>query len=73
MDKLRLKRPVEAATSEIIEKVHDMILNDRRVKVREIAAVVGISYEVCPESIGPIFIFPSHSVRATFAGHERQQ
>ena len=30
-------------------------------------------YEVCPESIGPTFIFPRHSVRATSAGHERQQ
>ena len=26
--------------------------------------------EVCPESIGPTFISPRHSVRATSAGHE---
>ena len=30
-------------------------------------------YEVCPESIGPTFISPRHSVRATSAGHESQQ
>ena len=30
-------------------------------------------YEVCPESIGHTFISPRHSVRATSAGHERQQ
>ena len=37
-------RPVEAATLEIIEKVHDMILNDRRVKVQTIFEAIGISY-----------------------------
>ena len=30
-------------------------------------------YGVCPESIGPTFISPRHSIRATFEGHERQQ
>ena len=30
-----LGRPIEAATSEIIDKVHDIVLTDRRVKVRE--------------------------------------
>ena len=30
-------------------------------------------YEVFPESIGPTFISPGHSVRATSAGHERKQ
>ena len=30
-------------------------------------------YEICPESIGPTFISPRHSVRATSAEHERQQ
>ena len=33
----------------------------------------GDLYEVCPESIGPTFISPRHSVRATSVGHERQQ
>ena len=31
-------------TPEIIKKVHDMILNHRRVKVREIVEAVGISH-----------------------------
>ena len=29
-------RPIEAATPKIIDKVHDIILTDRRVKVREL-------------------------------------
>ena len=31
----RSGRPIEAATPEIIDKVHDIVLIDRRVKVRE--------------------------------------
>ena len=45
-DEFRLERPVEVVTREIIEKVHDMILNDRRVKVREIVKAIGISYDM---------------------------
>ena len=30
-------------------------------------------YEVCPESIGPTFISPRHSVRTSSVGHEHQQ
>ena len=37
--------PKSATTSEIIEQVHDMVLDDRRVKVREIAETIGISKE----------------------------
>ena len=43
-DKPRSRRPVETAMPEIIEKVHDMILNDRRVKEREIVEAIGISH-----------------------------
>ena len=32
-----------------------------------------VVYEIRPKSIGPTFISPRHSVRATPAGHERQQ
>uniref|UniRef100_T1HY16 Uncharacterized protein n=1 Tax=Rhodnius prolixus TaxID=13249 RepID=T1HY16_RHOPR len=32
-------------TPEIIDKIHDMVMDDRRVKVREIASAVGISNE----------------------------
>jgi transposase len=38
-------RPKSATTPEIIEQVHDMILDDRRMKVREIAETIGISKE----------------------------
>jgi len=38
-------RPKSAATPEIIEQVHDMVLDDRRMKVREIAETIGISKE----------------------------
>ena len=34
-----------ATTPEIIEQVHDMLLDDRRMKVREIAETIGISKE----------------------------
>ena len=38
-------RPVEATTPEIVDKIHDMVMDDRRVKVHEIASAVGISSE----------------------------
>jgi histone-lysine N-methyltransferase SETMAR len=37
--------PKSATTPEIIEQVHDMILDDRRMTVREIAETIGISKE----------------------------
>ena len=36
--------PIEAAKPEIIDKVHDIVLTDRRVKVRELVEVTGISH-----------------------------
>jgi len=44
-DAKRSGRPVEVTTPEIIDKIHDMVMDDRRVKVREIASAVGISNE----------------------------
>jgi transposase len=38
-------RPKSATTAEIIEQVHDMVLDDRRMKVREIAETIDISKE----------------------------
>jgi len=38
-------RPKSATTPEIIEQVHDMVLDDRRMKVCEIAETIGISKE----------------------------
>jgi histone-lysine N-methyltransferase SETMAR len=35
-------RPKSATTPEIIEQVHDMVLDDRRMKLREIAEAIGI-------------------------------
>jgi len=37
--------PKSATTPEILEQVHDMVLDDRRMKVREIAETIGISKE----------------------------
>jgi len=34
-------RPKSATTPEIIEQVHDTVLDDRRMKVREIAETIG--------------------------------
>jgi len=39
----RSERPKTATTPENIAKVHDMLLDDRRVKVREIGNAIGIS------------------------------
>jgi transposase len=36
-------RPKSATTPEIIEQVHDMVLDDRQMKVREISEIIGIS------------------------------
>ncbi|XP_018308488.1 histone-lysine N-methyltransferase SETMAR-like [Mycetomoellerius zeteki] len=37
-------RLADVVTEEIVEKVHDMILADRRTKVREVAEAIGVSY-----------------------------
>ena len=44
-DDSREGRPKIATTPEIIQQVHDMVLDDRRVKVKEIADILGISKE----------------------------
>ena len=44
-DSPREGRPKSATTPEIIEQMHDMLSDDRRMKVREIAETVGISKE----------------------------
>jgi transposase len=36
-------RPKSATPPEIIEQVHDMVLDDRQIKVREITETIGIS------------------------------
>ncbi|XP_033217657.1 histone-lysine N-methyltransferase SETMAR-like, partial [Belonocnema kinseyi] len=41
----RSGRPKEVTTPENVEKIHDMMLNDPKVKLREVANAVGISLE----------------------------
>jgi histone-lysine N-methyltransferase SETMAR len=41
-DDPREGRPKSATTPEIFEQVHDMLLDDRRMKMREIAETIGI-------------------------------
>ncbi|GBP28527.1 Histone-lysine N-methyltransferase SETMAR [Eumeta japonica] len=44
-DAERSGRPKEVITPEIVDKIHEMILDDRRMKVRELAHAVDISTE----------------------------
>jgi histone-lysine N-methyltransferase SETMAR len=47
-DAERSGRPIEVTNEEMINKIHDIVLEDRRVKVREIVNMVNISSErVC--------------------------
>ena len=39
----RSDRPKEVTSQEMIDKIHDIVLNDRRLKVREISETVNIS------------------------------
>ena len=40
---VRHGRPKEVTSQEMIDKIHDIVLNDRRLKVREISETVKIS------------------------------
>lgn len=42
-DEHRSGRPLEISTPEMIEKIHDIVLDDPRVKVRELVEATGIS------------------------------
>ena len=42
----RSGHPIEAATPEIIDKIHDIVLTDRRMKVRELVEATGISHDI---------------------------
>ena len=42
-DERRSGRPVEVNTPEMIDKIHDVVLSDRRIKVREIVEATSIS------------------------------
>lgn len=43
-DDPREGRPKSASTTEIVEKIHDMVLEDRRVTVDDVAETIGISH-----------------------------
>ena len=55
-DKLCSGLPVEVTTPEMIDKIHDMVLSDRRIKVREIVEATCISrgtmFPVLHENVG---------------------
>lgn len=55
-DEPRSGRPVEVTTPEMIDKIHDMVLNDRRIKVREIVEATGVSqgtvFSILHEKLG---------------------
>ncbi|XP_058809464.1 protein GVQW3-like isoform X3 [Phymastichus coffea] len=42
-DEHRSGRPVDVSTPEMINKIHNMMLNDRRIKLREIVETTGVS------------------------------
>src|SRR6476619_744441 len=44
-DEERPGRPIEVTTEDMVNKIHDVVLADRRVKIREIADIVSISIE----------------------------
>ena len=44
MDEARSGRPKTVVTDETVSKVHDLVMSDRRLKLREIADAVGVSY-----------------------------
>ena len=44
-DEERPGRPIKVTTEDMINKIHDIVLADRRVKIREIGDIVHISYE----------------------------
>ena len=44
-DEERPDRPIEVTMEDMINKIHDIVLADRRVKIREIANIVKISTE----------------------------
>ena len=44
-DEARPARPTTATFTEMVQKIHDVVLDDRRVRKRHIANILGISQE----------------------------
>ena len=53
-DDERLGRPSTSTTDENVEKVKEMVMNDRRITIREVADDVGISIGSCHESFSNV-------------------
>ena len=47
-------RPITSTTDENVEKVKEMVMNDRRIAIREVADDVGLSNGSCPEMFSNI-------------------
>ena len=44
-DEERAAHPIEATTGDMVKKIHDIVLAERRLKIRQIADIVDISTE----------------------------
>ncbi|KAG5308132.1 SETMR methyltransferase, partial [Acromyrmex insinuator] len=53
-DEVRSGRPSDAVTEENVKKIHEMVLADRKVKVRELADATKISTERTRHILGEI-------------------
>lgn len=62
-DAERSGRPIVVSTPEIIEKIHNMVLADRRLKVREIVEAIGISYGSVVTILNDHLAMRKHSAR----------
>ncbi|GBN40167.1 hypothetical protein AVEN_135524-1 [Araneus ventricosus] len=55
-DENRSGRPVEVTSSKMFNKIHDVVLSDRRIKVRDIVEATGISqgtvFSILHEKLG---------------------
>ena len=55
-DEHRSGRPLEVTTPKMIKKIHDMVLSDQQIKVREIVEITGISqgtvFSILHEKLG---------------------
>ncbi|EFN76544.1 Histone-lysine N-methyltransferase SETMAR, partial [Harpegnathos saltator] len=55
-DEHRSGRPNEVTTPEMMKKIHKMVLDDRRLKVRELEDMVGISKSISKSTVYRILI-----------------
>jgi len=76
-DAPRSGHPIEAAMLEIIDKVHDIVLTDRRVKVRELVEATGISHgtviSILHEQLGMIKLLARWVPRLLTVDHKRNR